>query len=208
MAASWWRGLAGLVGRLDAIADRITQAVEEPAAAVNVAPAFGVPSLRIAAHVQELSPRRVIQCRRVVGPSDVCLPAIAEFILGADATPRTDNQQHQCATAAAAASSISRPVSKRPRANGAAIGCGSPRAIVAAKTCPDPGVALNPPVPQPQFTYNPGTGVSPMIGERSGVTSTMPPQLRSMRSRRKVGNNSQIASSVCSATCKPPAWLY
>ena len=35
-----------------------------------------------------------------------------------------------------------------------------------------------------------------MIGERSGVTSTMPPQLRSMRMRRTIGNSSQIASSV------------
>jgi hypothetical protein len=37
--------------------------------------------------------------------------------------------------------------------------------MVQAKTCADPGVALNPPVPQPQFTYSPGTGVLPMIGE-------------------------------------------
>ena len=69
-------------------------------------------------------------------------------------------------------------------------------------------MALNPPVPQPQFTYRPSTGVLPMIGERSGVTSTMPPQLRSMRSRVNIGNSSQIASSVWAVMCSPPVWLY
>ncbi len=61
-------------------------------------------------------------------------------------------QHGQCATAAAAASSISRPVRKRSSVNGALIACGSSRAMVWAKTCPEPGVALNPPVPQPQLT--------------------------------------------------------
>ena len=41
--------------------------------------------------------------------------------------------------------------------NGALIACGASFAIVCAKTCADPGVALNPPVPQPQLTYKPGT---------------------------------------------------
>ena len=58
----------------------------------------------------------------------------------------------QCATAAAAASSMSCPVRKRSSAKGALIGCGSSCAMVCANTWPDPGVALNPPVPQPQFT--------------------------------------------------------
>ena len=57
----------------------------------------------------------------------------------------------QCDTAAAACSSTSAPVVKRSSANGAASGCGSSRAIVCAKTQPAPGVALNPPVPQPPF---------------------------------------------------------
>ena len=35
---------------------------------------------------------------------------------------------------------------------GAASRCGSSRAIVCAKTWPEPGVALKPPVPQPQLT--------------------------------------------------------
>ena len=92
--------------------------------------------------------------------------------------------------------------------NGALIGCGSSCAIVCANTCAEPGVALKPPVPQPQLTYRPATGVFAMIGERSGVTSTMPPQLRSMRMRRNIGNSSQIASSVCMLMCSAPRCVY
>ena len=91
---------------------------------------------------------------------------------------------------------------------GALIGCGSSRAMVQASTCAAPGVALKPPVPQPQFTYRPGTLVLATIGERSGVTSTMPPQLRNIRSRRNIGNSSQIASSVCAGMCSPPRCVY
>ena len=47
--------------------------------------------------------------------------------------------------AAAAASSISRPVRNRSRLKGALILCGSPVASVWAKTWPEPGVALKPP---------------------------------------------------------------
>ena len=71
----------------------------------------------------------------------------------------------------------------------------------------EPGVALKPPVPQPQLTKSPGTGVLPMMGERSGVTSTMPPQLLNMRSLRTAGNSSQMASSVWVAMWSPPVWL-
>ena len=77
-----------------------------------------------------------------------------------------------------------------------------------ANTSPDPGVALNPPVPQPQLTYSPGTGVRPMIGERSGVVSTIPPQDLSIRIRPKIGNSSTIASSACWSWWTPPVWLY
>ena len=58
----------------------------------------------------------------------------------------------QCATAAAAASSISLPVVKRSSVKGAFSGCGSSLAIVQARRWPAPGVALKPPVPQPQLT--------------------------------------------------------
>ncbi|CDI94962.1 secreted protein Hcp [Pseudomonas aeruginosa PA38182] len=50
------------------------------------------------------------------------------------------------ATAAAPCSSISAPLWKRSMEKGAASGCGS-LARVAAKTFPEPGVALKPPVP-------------------------------------------------------------
>ncbi len=65
---------------------------------------------------------------------------------------RHPSLRFQCATAAAAASSISRPVLNRSSVNPALILCGSSRAMVWAKTLPEPGVALNPPVPQPQLT--------------------------------------------------------
>src|ERR1700688_740165 len=91
---------------------------------------------------------------------------------------------------------------------GALIGGGSSRAMVHADTCADPGVALKPPVPHPQFTYRPGTGVLAMMGDRSGVTSTMPPQLRSIRIRLKFGNNSQIASRVWVLMCSAPRCVY
>ena len=111
---------------------------------------------------------------------------------------------HLIDEAAAAASSIRCPSRKRSMVKGALIGCGSPRAIVYAIRGPAPGVALKPPVPQPQLTVSPGTGVFAMMGERSGVTSTMPPQLRSIRSRRYCGKSSQMASRVWLAMCSPP----
>src|SRR5580658_5304685 len=88
-------------------------------------------------------------------PCDVGLPAVRKLELRSLATVRTRDEQHgepQCATAAAAASSMSSPSRKRSIVNGALIGCGSSCAIVQAKTCAEPGVALKPPVPQPQFT--------------------------------------------------------
>src|SRR5918996_2203248 len=114
----------------------------------------------------------------------------------------------QCATAAAPCSSTSWPLAKRSRANGAAIGCGSPLATVQANTWPEPGVALKPPVPQPQLMNMFSTGVLPMIGLRSGVTSTIPPHWRSMRMRENAGNSATIACKVCSITWKLPRWLY
>src|ERR1700689_3976740 len=140
------------------------------------------------------------------------LTAISEFKFRALTAVGADNEQHrmsrQGATAAAAASSIKYPSRKRSMVKGALMGCGSSRAMVQAKRCADPGVALNPPVPHPQLTYRPGTAVLAMMGERSGVTSTMPPQLRSMRKRRKLGNNSQIASRVCVLMCSAPRCVY
>ena len=82
----------------------------------------------------------------------MCLATISELVLRQRTAPGTSDQQHQCATAAAAASLINRPVRNLSSENGAAIGWGSPRAIVDANIWPEPGVALKPPVPQPQFT--------------------------------------------------------
>ena len=62
------------------------------------------------------------------------------------------------------------------------------------------------PVPGLYVNCGWGTGVSPRIAERSGVTSTMPPHFRSIRIRRKIGNTSQIAASVCSISGRPPRW--
>ena len=67
---------------------------------------------------------------------------------------------------------------------------GSPRAMVCASTHPELGVALKPPVPQPQLKYKPfSTGVLLIIGQASGQTSTMPPHCRNMRTRLNMGNN-------------------
>ena len=114
------------------------------------------------------------------------------------------SDRSQCDTAAAACSSTSAPVAKRSSANGAASGCGSSRAIVWAKTQPAPGVALNPPVPQPPFRYSPPTGNLPMIGDASGATSTMPAQLRSILRREKIGNSSKSAAICPSMTWNEP----
>ena len=96
----------------------------------------------------------------IVGAGDpldahlVWLRNVKEAALAGEHQRRSDGEgfEHQWATAAAAASSISRPVRKRSSVNGALIGCGLSLAMVCAKTWPEPGVALKPPVPQPQLT--------------------------------------------------------
>ena len=110
------------------------------------------------------------------------------------------------ATAAAPCSSISAPVVKRSSANGTFSGCGSPWAIVHANVEPGARVALNPPVPQPQFTNRPSTGVRPTIGEASGQTSTIPAHVRSTRACANTGNSSSAAASWCSITWNEPRW--
>src|SRR5262249_44116218 len=136
------------------------------------------------------------------------LPAVGELDLVALAAPGAADQQHQCATPAAPCSSISAPVVKRSSWNGALSSCGSPCASVCANTQPEPGVALNPPVPQPQFTYRPPTGVGPTIGDASGQTSTIPAHVRSTRAPAKIGKSSSAAASWCSITCHEPRCAY
>ena len=144
-----------LVRHHEEIADRVADCVEEAATAVDMSPALDVQALGIGAVVEIVRPFAVRERRWRDGAWDMRLPAMAEFDLGSLAAERASDQQHanpQCATAAAAASSISTPSRKRSSENGALIGCGRSFAMVSANTWPEPGVALKPPVPQPQFT--------------------------------------------------------
>src|SRR5215813_12867293 len=81
------RRLAGLVGCADPVADRIAHTVEETSAAMDMAPTFGVPALRVAAHIQELRPSHIIQGSWISRACDVRLAAIVEFVLRACAAP-------------------------------------------------------------------------------------------------------------------------
>ena len=98
---------------------------------------------------------------------------------------------------------------KRSSENGALSACGSPFAIVCANTQPEPGVALKPPVPQPQLTYRPSTGVGPMIGDASGADVDDARPTSAARARRaKTGKSSSAAASWCSITCNEPRCAY
>src|ERR1700677_2270891 len=99
-----WGCLARLVSRSDAIGYRIAHTNKEMPAAVQVAPPLGMASLRIIAQVQVGHPGYVVHHSRVGWPLDICLAAVTKFVLRPIAAPRTGDQQHQCATAAAAAS--------------------------------------------------------------------------------------------------------
>jgi hypothetical protein len=52
---------------------------------------------------------------------------------------------------------------------------------------PDPGIALNPPVPQPQLMKQFPSGVFEMMGDRSPVMSTIPPHCRNILRRLSRG---------------------
>ena len=80
----------------------------------------------------------------------------------------------------------------------AASGPGAPLATSSAIAQPDPGIALNPPVPQPQLMKHPPSGVFEINGERSPVISTIPPHCRSILSREIIGNVSISARNVSS----------
>src|SRR5271169_3535014 len=101
-------------------------------------------TFRIGAEVQERCPVGIADRSRIGWTRDGGFTGVAEFKFGARAAPGAVDQQHQCATAAAAASSIVAPAENRSSANGALIGCGSSRAMVQANRWPEPGVALNP----------------------------------------------------------------
>src|SRR5262249_18803441 len=159
------------VGRNEMIGGGVAYRVEEFPATVRVSPTLRIQAPDVVSHVQEPGPLLGIGFRGFGGACNVCLSAVRKLELRALAAVRAGNEQHgfsQWATAGAAASSIRLPVANRSRVKGALIGCGSSFAMVCANRWAEPGVALNPPVPQPQFTYRPGTGVRAMIGERSG----------------------------------------
>src|SRR5215204_3982041 len=138
-------------------------------------------------------------------------PREDDRIVRAWSAPRHDQRAqqqgegaHQWATAAAPCSSIRAPVVNRSSAYGALSECGSSLAIVWASTQPDAGVALNPPVPQPQLRYKPRTGVRPTIGDASGDTSTIPPHVLITCARAKIGKSSMAAAICASITCGEP----
>jgi transcriptional regulator of arginine metabolism len=144
-------GSVGLVLTDKLAGGRIPHQVEPAPAAVGVVPALGERALGVVAHEQVVGPGLVGERVGVGGVGDAGLPAVGELDLVARPAPRARDQQHQWATAAAPCSSIRAPLVNRSSANGAASSAGSPLAIVSASTQPDPGVALKPPVPQPQF---------------------------------------------------------
>ena len=143
---------------------------------------------------------------------DVRLAAVRELGLVALAAPGAGDQQHQCATAAAPCSSISAPVAKRSSENGSFSSCGAPLAIVCANTRPDAGVALKPPVPQPQLRYR---SVDRASGRRSarrpGRRRRSPPRSAARararrsgtaRARRRAGARSRGTSRAARRSCR------
>src|SRR3546814_12034322 len=103
---------------------------------------------RIAADEEMVLPLLVGERGRVGGPRDMGFAAIDELDLrplgvAVGAVDQKHPGSPQCATAAAAASSISRPVVKRSRGWGAVIGCGRSRAMGFASTGGDRGVDLS-----------------------------------------------------------------
>ena len=170
-------GSPRLVGDEDGVAHGVAQAVEEAAAAGSMTPPLGDDAARVGAGVEEGTPVR--RPRPAWGRARHGPRRHAEFELRPGAAVGAGNQQHR--------RTLNAPRRRRrPRRSGGLVvkrveregRVDRMRLAVAtwwAKTLPDPGVALKPPVPQPQLTKSPGTGVLPMIGERSGVTSTMPP---------------------------------
>ena len=65
----------------------------------------------------------------------------------------------QCATPAATLSSMNRPSRNRSSPKASASGPGSPFAMSSAMAQPEPGMALKPPVPQPQLMKQLARGV-------------------------------------------------
>ncbi len=154
-------------------------------------------ALRVVAHEQVVGPRRVVDGVGVGRGDDPGLSAVAELGLVAWPAPRARDEQHQWAATAAPCSSISAPVVNRSSPNGRLSSCGSSWAIVWARTSPDTGVALNPPVPQPQLRYSPPTGESADdrrgIGRHVDDPGPRPQQVRAREDREQLDQRGQLA---------------
>jgi hypothetical protein len=84
-----------LVEGQEVITGRVAQRVEKPSAAARVAPALGVHTLGIDAHVQEFRPRLIVELRGLLRPRHMRLAAVGEFDFWALAAVGTDNEQHR-----------------------------------------------------------------------------------------------------------------
>ncbi len=184
-AASGRGAFTDLVGGNEEVADGVAHRIEEPAAAMHVAPPLGdaCPSDWCACTETPPIARRSAPSGRPgarYAPhrrSELDLRPLAALgagdqqhgtVLGFCSLTAPGSGEGEVKTAVAGSACISAPPPRRPlrrsvapsrkrsSVNGALIGCGSSCAIVWANTCADPGVALNPPVPQPQLTYKPG----------------------------------------------------
>src|SRR4051794_36259509 len=200
--------VAGRICRVDLVCHGVADGVEPLPAPCRVDPSLGPLPLRVVAEEEVAGPLIVGGCLRVRRVGDMRLTAVAELDLITRPAPGAGDQQHQWATAAAPCSSMTAPVVNRSRLNGRASSSVSPRASVEAITQPEAGVALNPPVPQPQSRYRSRIGVGPMIGDASGQTSTIPPQVRSTCARAKIGKSSSAAAIWCSITWNEPRCAY
>ncbi len=92
---------------------------------------------------------------------------------------------------------MSAPVVNRSSPNGRASSCGASCAIVWASTSPETGVALKPPVPQPQSRYSPSTSRRP--DDRRGVRRDVddpgprPQHVRARQGREERDEGGQLA---------------
>src|SRR6185312_6699336 len=147
------RGLGRTVDREELVGHRVPNGIEPSTASTAVHPALGERALEVVPDEQVVGPLLVGEfVAAALGIRHVRLTAVAELDLVARAALRTRNEHHQCATAAAPCSSTSRPLVNRSRPKSAASAGTRPVSSSSAITCPIPGVALKPPVPQPQLT--------------------------------------------------------
>src|SRR5216684_3505837 len=86
--------LARRIGRRDRVGYGVTARIEETTATVQVPPAFGMHSLRVPSHVEEVRPGLIVEAHGIGGTGDMGLAAIGEFKLRAGAAIWTADKQH------------------------------------------------------------------------------------------------------------------